>query len=73
MEFTNSAVKVGTVHFKKGLAKKFIGVFIYTPLFLLVYNKYSAPMHAAKCLKREELYRFTSCSRNLPFFLGIIV
>lgn len=73
MEFTSWAVKIGTVHFEKGLTTKFIGVFIHTPVLLLVYKKYRAPLHAAKCLKMEQLYGFTSWSRNLALFWGIIV
>lgn len=51
MEFTSSALKGGTVHFEKGLATKFIGIFTHTPLLYLV--KYSVPLHAAKSLKRD--------------------
>lgn len=52
MELTGHAtLKVGTVHFEKGLATKFIGVFIHTPLLLLV--KHRAPLHAGKRLRRK--------------------
>lgn len=53
MEFTSCVSKVGTVHFEKGLATKFIVVFIHTPLLLLV--NYRAPLQANKWLKREQL------------------